>query len=117
MDLRIGGQPLSTSLIQTTSPDPDANPAGSQAGAWSSGNGETTQTGGRTVGFGLIADGPKGAQPSASDDYLTAMYVQYVDYRGPKRGTVENPFSPGNVRGAQTVPMSRAEGTWVDYRV
>ncbi len=117
MDVRISAAPLTTNLIQLTSPDPDANPAGSQAGSWSFDNPSQHQSPSRATGFGSIADGPRGSQPSDSDDYLTAMYVQYVDYRGPKRGTVENPFSPGNVRGAQTVPMSRAEGTWVDYRV
>lgn len=106
MDVRIGGLPSSMKPIQLTSPDPDSNPAGSQGG-WTFDNQTSQQKPHRGTGFAAIADGPKGAQPSGSEDYLTAMYVQYVDYRGPRRGTVDNPL----------VPMTLAEGSQIDYRV
>ncbi len=114
MDMRIGGSPLSTAQIALTAPDADANPAGSQARSWSFDADSGPENSSSGKGFGWIADGGRDAQPSSSDTYLTAMYEQYVNYRGPGRGTVQNPFSPANV---QTVVMNRPEGALLDVRV
>ncbi|MBT0770959.1 hypothetical protein KIH74_18620 [Kineosporia sp. J2-2] len=117
MDMRIGGQPLSSARIALTSPDPDANPAGSQGQAWSYGAQSSGENSPARAGFDKIADGDRNAVPVSGDVYLTAMYEQYVNYRGPKRGTVENPLSPAAVGPVQTVVITRTEGTRLDIRV
>jgi hypothetical protein len=114
MDMRIGGLPLSTAQIALTAPDADGNPAGSQGRSWSFDAEPSSENSSAGKGFGWIADGGRDARPSDSDTYLTAMYEQYVNYRGPRRGTVDNPFAPVNV---QTVVMTRPEGTQLDVRV
>ena len=113
MDMRIGGTPLSTAQLALTAPNPDGNPAGSQGGSWSF-DASTSREGSRPgKGFDGIADGGRDATPADSNTYLTAMFEQYVNYRGPGRGTVENPFSPG---GVWTVAMAPAEGARLDLR-
>ncbi|GAA3625512.1 hypothetical protein GCM10022223_48340 [Kineosporia mesophila] len=117
MDLRIGGTPLSAAQIALSSANPDGNPAGSQPGAGSSATGDPDQNPSRGKGFGSIADGFGEAAATDGDTYLTAMFEQYVNYRGPKRGTVENPFSPNRITAVQTVAMNRLEGGRLDVRV
>ncbi|GLY32774.1 hypothetical protein Kisp02_61390 [Kineosporia sp. NBRC 101731] len=117
MDLRIGGTPVSAAQIALSPANPDGNPAGSQSGAWSSATGDPHQNPSRGKSFGSIADGFSDAGATDGDTYLTALFEQYVNYRGPKRGTVENPLSPSNITAVQTVAMNRLEGGRLDVLV
>lgn len=119
MQVHAGAAPSapSSGRIRPASLDPDTGAGGSAGSGWSLDTGNPRQSSQPGKGFGAIADGPADIRQAGSDAYLTAMYVQYVDYRGPGRGTVDNPLAPRGVRTAQTVPMSLAVGTQVDYTV
>ncbi|GLY18714.1 hypothetical protein LWF15_25175 [Kineosporia rhizophila] len=119
MDVRVNTAPSAPSFgrIRPASLDPDTGAGGSAGSGWSLDTGNPGQNRQPGKGFGAIVDGSADIRQAGSDAYLTAMYVQYVDYRGPGRGTVENPLAPRGVRAAQTVPMSLAVGLQVDYTV
>ncbi|GAB6897811.1 hypothetical protein [Kineosporia succinea] len=114
IDMRIGGTSLPSTRIAVTAADADGNPAGSQGGAWSFDTDPSNQNPRSAKSFSWVADGSPEARALNGDVYLTAMFEQYVNYRGPKRGTVDNPLAPSTVR---TVAMNPAEGRIFDVRV